>query len=745
MKRLLVSMILVGLLVSSVCTAQYRVLAGDTTTKITFPMTQSSDHVSAFTGGTTFSVRYKLGEGSWTAMTTPTVVEDSAANDPGEYTLSLDQSEILVVPAGRDWENLRVDVYHANADTFHGLVTVYEPMSTIPEIQAGLATLANQTTMEGKIDTVDGVADDIKVKTDAIPLLPAAVGDIPTASENAVAMVDLSLTGHDTAGTVGKALIDAAAGGSALTESGIAAAVWGYDVPGALVAGDAGYILGNVVSLGANASAGIEYFFDVVTPAKTMNDVGVAGTGLTAEDVWTYTTRTLTALDEDGTTIDLDSSTLGTVNTLTGHTAQTGDAYARLGTPAGASVSADIAEVKSQAAAIETDTQDLQAQIGTDGAGLTAIGDTRLANLDATVSSRSSHDAAAVKTAMEVDGSMLEHLHEMTQDNGSGTRQLTADAVELAPTGTGSGLTPQQTRDAMKLAPSAGAADAGSIDAQIAAANTTLGSPAGASVSADIAAVKSDAAAAKAAAEKVDTSAELRTLLAGSDTPVATESSQTSIINTLGAAGAGLTGLPPMVLTAAYDAAKTAAPAATALSNVTWTDAKAALLDASIASRLAAAGYTAPDNASIASILTDTGTDIPASIAALNDLSSADAQAAAAAALTAYDVPTEAQMNARTLAAADYFDPATDPITVSVDVDEAAIATALLATQIDGVTLQSLFESQLADLVGKVSVVISGTTRTYTYYKQDGTTVKMIIQATTPTGARTATGQIDPE
>ena len=46
---------------------------------------------------------------------------------------------------------------------------------------------------------------------------------------------------------------------------------------------------------------------------------------------------------------------------------------ATLGTPAGASVSADIAAVKAQTAAIEADTQDLQTQVGTDGAGLTAL------------------------------------------------------------------------------------------------------------------------------------------------------------------------------------------------------------------------------------------------------------------------------------------------------------------------------------------------------------------------------------
>jgi hypothetical protein len=53
--------------------------------------------------------------------------------------------------------------------------------------------------------------------------------------------------------------------------------------------------------------------------------------------------------------------------------AATDAVLARLGTPAGASVSVDIAAVKAQTAAIEVDTQDLQTQVGTDGAGLTAM------------------------------------------------------------------------------------------------------------------------------------------------------------------------------------------------------------------------------------------------------------------------------------------------------------------------------------------------------------------------------------
>lgn len=49
--------------------------------------------------------------------------------------------------------------------------------------------------------------------------------------------------------------------------------------------------------------------------------------------------------------------------------AMTGDAFARLGAPAGASVSADVAAVKSDTAAILADT----AEIGVAGAGLTAL------------------------------------------------------------------------------------------------------------------------------------------------------------------------------------------------------------------------------------------------------------------------------------------------------------------------------------------------------------------------------------
>lgn len=54
----------------------------------------------------------------------------------------------------------------------------------------------------------------------------------------------------------------------------------------------------------------------------------------------------------DGTGYPGTNNVIPTVTTLTGHTAQTGDAFARLGAPAGASVSADIAQILAESATV---------------------------------------------------------------------------------------------------------------------------------------------------------------------------------------------------------------------------------------------------------------------------------------------------------------------------------------------------------------------------------------------------------
>lgn len=138
---------------------------------------------------------------------------------------------------------------------------------------------------------------------------------------------------------------------------------------------------------------------------------------------------------------------------------------------------------------------------------------------------------------------------------------------------------------------------------------TRLGAPAGSSVSADVAAVKSDTG-----AILVDTGT--------SGVIVATNNDK---------AGYSISGTKT-TLDALNDIAATAivsggaiTTSGGAVSNVTTVTTCTTNTDMrGTDNALLAASYTAPDNASISAILVDTGTTIPAQISALNDITAAD-------------------------------------------------------------------------------------------------------------------------
>jgi phage baseplate assembly protein W len=240
---------------------------------------------------------------------------------------------------------------------------------------------------------------------------------------------------------------------------------------------------------------------------------------------------------------DLDTQ----LDAIKSDTAATLTDTAVIGAPVGASISADIAAVKAQTAAIEADTQDLQTQVGTDGAGLTAL--PWNAAWDAEVQSECTDalNAYDPPTNAELTARTL-----ATADYATATALATTDSV------------------------------ADDIYAR-------LGAPAGASVSADIAAVKSDTAA---------------TLV---DTAV------------IGAAGAGLTAIPwnPAWDTevqsecadalAAYDPPTNAEMAARTLATADY---------ATAANLATVAGYL---DTEIAAILEDTGTTLPGLLSAISD------------------------------------------------------------------------------------------------------------------------------
>ena len=122
------------------------------------------------------------------------------------------------------------------------------------------------------------------------------------------------------------------------------------------------------------------------------------------------------------------------------------------------------------------------------------------------------------------------------------------------------------------------------------------------------------------------------------------------------------------------------------------------------------ANTVAPDNASITAILTDTGTTIPASISALNDLSQADVRTAVGLAsgnldTQLGDIPTVSEFNARTLVASDYFDPATDTVTTDAASRTASQAdVSALATAASIAALNDLSSTDVTNAVWDASV-----------------------------------------
>lgn len=198
-----------------------------------------------------------------------------------------------------------------------------------------------------------------------------AGGSALTAAAIADAVWDEATSGHTTSGTFGeqcKTDIDAILVDTGTTLDG--------RIPAALVSGRMDASVGAIAADAITAAATAADFGTevgtavwatttrVLTAATNVTSTGAAvpitAGGLVSADVTAISTDTTAANNAesffDGTGYAGTNNVIPTVTTLTGHTAQTGDAFARLGAPAGASVSADLAAVKAETASILTDT-----------------------------------------------------------------------------------------------------------------------------------------------------------------------------------------------------------------------------------------------------------------------------------------------------------------------------------------------------------------------------------------------------
>lgn len=301
---------------------------------------------------------------------------------------------------------------------------------------------------------------------------------------------------------------------------------------------------------------------------------GGGGGGATAEQVWTYATRTLTA--NPGPTAAQNATAVRT-------------------------------ELSTELARIDVATS------------------TRLATAGYTAPDNASVAAILVDTGTTLPAQIAALP---TPLDATATQAAAAAALTAYDAATGADLTPLATAAAVAAIPTnpllTNDARLNNIDATISSrlASTAYTAPDNASISAIL----------------TDTGTTLPAQIAAIPEPLDATQTQAAALAAIVAydvaSGADLAPL-----------ATAAAVAAIPTTPLLASDVRLNALDVAISTRLATSGYTAPDNASVAAILVDTGTTIPAQIAALPaPLDATQTQAAAAAALTAYDAATAADL-----------------------------------------------------------------------------------------------------
>ena len=204
---------------------------------------------------------------------------------------------------------------------------------------------------------------------------------------------------------------------------------------------------------GTQLADGFEFFFNVAIPSKTVNDVGVAGSGLTAADVWTYDISSVSTSGQAGKELN-DASAANTTTPPTasaiadavwdeprsGHTTSgtygehTGDAAMR-GTdsantttpPTAAAIRSEIDSNSTQLAAIVADTNELQIDLA-DGGRLDLI-------LDARASQSSVDTIDGIVDSLLVIANKLDGMLELD----GAVYRYTTNALEQGPSGGGGG------------------------------------------------------------------------------------------------------------------------------------------------------------------------------------------------------------------------------------------------------------------------------------------------------------------
>lgn len=286
---------------------------------------------------------------------------------------------LTAVPWNASWD---AEVQSECADA----LTAYDP-PTKTEMDSGFAALND-------IDAA-GVRAAVGM---ASANLDTQLGALPTAAENADAVWEEAIADHSgTSGSTAESL--AAAGGSGDP--------WVTSLPGSYTGTQAGKILADILT-------------DTGTTIPGQLDDMSGATFDTATD-------SLEAIRNRGDSAWTGGGSAPTVSEIRIEMDTNSAQLAKLGTPAGASMSADIAAVKADTGAILTDT----AEIGAAGAGLTALASaSALATVDSNVDAILVDTGTTIPASIDALPTAAENRAEM-DSNSTQLATIVADTGEL--------------------------------------------------------------------------------------------------------------------------------------------------------------------------------------------------------------------------------------------------------------------------------------------------------------------------
>lgn len=204
-----------------------RIPSGVVDQYIYFVGVDATDLKTRETGLSSFTVYRSRNGAAAAAMTTPTVNETDSTNMPGVYELLLDED--MTIGSGNDSEEM---VFHITAtgmapvtrtiELYRSKITAGNTLDVTSTGAAGIdwGNIENKTTANDLSGTDIQLVDTCTTNTDM-------VSAAPTAAAVADAVLDEALSGHTTAGTLGKAVTDIEADTNELQSD---------DVPGLIAA-----------------------------------------------------------------------------------------------------------------------------------------------------------------------------------------------------------------------------------------------------------------------------------------------------------------------------------------------------------------------------------------------------------------------------------------------------------------------------------------------------------------------------